>query len=565
MSDNLFSDKSATRTRSESSNLLKYASDNRDEGFFNDFTVHVDGLSIPASRMVLACHSKFFERMFKTNMKEKYELDVEIQGVKGTAVKAIIDFFYTETININSNSVMDLLTASDFLLINEVKKFCYEFLESIVAPRNAVRILKKAEEEENKVVSEWIYQYISGHLDEIALTNDFKCLTKEECTACLTEETANHSEELKCRALLSWVKHDQETRKSQFAELFQQLVNLGEMSIEFHKEVLLKERLITDIAYCHQQVLTAFSKLLESRSAPFDRPPQSRVISIGGEKKPQMVQDVFNNQGQALLNYPDLPSVQSSSKSLMLNDILFCLGGKSGPAPITQTLNNVWQINLKQQNPNWIEVSSMNEKRCSMGATVHHEHIVVAGGLKANVGQLGKAEAYNVAMDEWNNIAPLQQPRYDNELVSCGGKLYTIGGKGIRNKVFSSVEQLQDLDGVWKYVKPMQTPRHSLAAVNSNDMIYVIGGQSQAHPSTTLKTVERYDCAADTWSYVKEMNTARFGHSACVFNGKILVVGGRDEKYKLANKTECYDPSTDTWTVVSAIGDELWDHSIVPV
>ena len=559
MSGNLFADKSATRTRLESSNLLKYASNSRDEGFFSDFTVNVDGLSIPASRMVLACHSKFFERMFKTNMKEKYGPDVEIQDVKGAAVKSIIDYFYTETININSNSVMDLLTASDFLLVDDVKKFCYEFLESIAAPRNAVRILKKAEAEQNKVVSEWIYQYISGHLDEVALTNDFKCLTKEEFTACLTEKTANHSEELKCRALLSWVKHDEETRRSEFAELFQQLVNLGEMSIEFHKEVLLKERLITDNTYCHQQVLTAFSTLLECKSAPFNSPTQSKVISIGGENNPQKIQDVFNAQGQALLNYPNLPREQNFYRTLIMNNFVYCFGGISGPVAIGQVSNHVWQINVKNPKPEWREIAPMREKRKSMGAAVHHENIVVAGGHCRRT--LNTAEFYKIPTDEWNRIAAMKQRREEHALVSCEG-VFALGGKD-GNKVLSSVEILRELHREWKNVAPMQTPRFLLAAVNCKGIIYAIGGQSHIHHTTSLKTVERYHAETDAWSYVSEMKKERFGHAACVLNGKIIVVGGRGINYNHVREIECYDPSADTWSIVGAIRDGLWDHSIV--
>jgi len=203
----------------------------------------------------------------------------------------------------------------------------------------------------------------------------------------------------------------------------------------------------------------------------------------------------------------------------------------------------------------------MKEKRFGMGATVHGKHVVVAGGNRQNT--LNTAETYNFATDEWRIISPLNQKRQENELVSCEGSVYALGGKDAHNNVFSTVERLQDVNGLWRHVTSMQTPRHSFAAVTLNGMIYAIGGQSHVHHSKTLKSVERYDCAANIWSYVKEMNSPRFGHSACIFNGKILVVGGRKENFRLANKIECYDPDTDTWEIVSVIGDELWDHSIV--
>ena len=104
MSDSLIAKEFAARKRTKSSNLLTYDTENRQEGFFYDVTIEVGVFSISHSRMVLAFHSKFFEGMFQTN-KEKFELMVEIQGVSGRVVKAIIDYFYTESIYINGEMV----------------------------------------------------------------------------------------------------------------------------------------------------------------------------------------------------------------------------------------------------------------------------------------------------------------------------------------------------------------------------------------------------------------------------------------------------------------------------
>jgi len=43
------------------------------DGGFNDVTVEERGESIPANRMVLACYSKFFESMFLSPIKERYQ------------------------------------------------------------------------------------------------------------------------------------------------------------------------------------------------------------------------------------------------------------------------------------------------------------------------------------------------------------------------------------------------------------------------------------------------------------------------------------------------------------
>ena len=58
--------------------LLEYANTKRNTENFNDVTIQAGAESISANRMVLACYSKFFESMFLSQLKEKYQNTVEI-------------------------------------------------------------------------------------------------------------------------------------------------------------------------------------------------------------------------------------------------------------------------------------------------------------------------------------------------------------------------------------------------------------------------------------------------------------------------------------------------------
>ena len=71
--------------------------------------------------------------MFDVEMKEKYQHPVQINGFDGKAVKALIDFMYNGKVTIKNETVMDLLAASDYLQVDEVKQFCFDFLESILS------------------------------------------------------------------------------------------------------------------------------------------------------------------------------------------------------------------------------------------------------------------------------------------------------------------------------------------------------------------------------------------------------------------------------------------------
>jgi len=384
-----------------------------------------------------------------------------------------------------------------------------------------------------------------------------------EFISCFGEGSKKHVEE--SSAVISWIKHDPETRRREFEDLFLSVINLNSVSVKFVENVLLKERLIRDNPACYEKVLSAFSELLRSKRFLLDGISQSKLTNVGGSNTRGKVFDVFNGQGQALLTYPDLPIDVNSHYCLKLNDFVYSIGGKT--FLFDEVLDSVWQIDIKKQHSDWREIAPINERRYDMGATIHQNCLFIAGGRSDGV--LKSVEYYdpNAALRKWKSISPLLQRRSGHALIACEGSLFAIGGQNGR-EVFSLVERLQDLDGTWQEVAPMQTPRNSFAAVCYLGSIYVIGGQSLDNSLSALSSVEKYDVVADSWSFVKEIGTPRFGHSACILNEKIYVLGGRNKSSIAVMRIECYsceDPLDDSWRIAGWIGDSLVGHSIVVV
>ena len=160
-----------------SPNVLQYANEKRNKGTFNDVTVEAGSETIAANRMILSCCSRFFEGMFDLEMKEKYQHDpVQITGFDGKAVKALIDFMYSAEGTIDNENVVDLLAASDYLQLDEVNQFCFEFLESIVSSDNWYAIRSAADVYQDKHLPKQVHSYVSNNFDAIVQTDEFKSL-----------------------------------------------------------------------------------------------------------------------------------------------------------------------------------------------------------------------------------------------------------------------------------------------------------------------------------------------------------------------------------------------------
>ena len=58
----------------------------------------------------------------------------------------------------------------------------------------------------------------------------------------------------------------------------------------------------------------------------------------------------------------------------------------------------------------------------------------------------------------------------------------------------------------------------------------------------------------------REMNTGRSSAAAAVVNGKIFCSGGL-----LVDSLECYDPSSDVWTRICKLSQDIWRHGAVEI
>ena len=134
------------RQRVTSPNVLQYPNEKRNKGKFNGVTIKAGIETFAADRMILPSCSRFFEGLFDLEMKEKCQHDpVQINGLDGKAVKALIDFMYSGEVTIKNENVMDLHAASDYLQVDEVKQFCFDVLESNLTSDNWFAIRSAAD------------------------------------------------------------------------------------------------------------------------------------------------------------------------------------------------------------------------------------------------------------------------------------------------------------------------------------------------------------------------------------------------------------------------------------
>ena len=551
--------KNVTYNRKECPDLLRYAKANRDDGTFNDVTIQTGHLSIGANRMVLSCCSTYFEKIFKSQMKERYESSITIQEIDSTALKHVIDYMYEGSITIDDTTVMDILAAADFLQLADVKLFCFEFLKEHISSDSWYAVLSAAKLYRCDQLQKYTYQFIVDHLDEITKSDDFKTITKDDLTSLISNLRENKktvNESVICKLVIDWTKQDEEERKAVFADLFE-MIDLDKVSFDV-LECLFEESLVKDNPVCGSAMAVALFSMLKTNQQTSKKNKPFTIFSVGGNQGSRKVLKILNLSKREMQNYPDYPYAVRGHCTVKLNGIVYCIGGCE-PSTIND-YDKVYQLNLNETNLRWKEVVPLNGKRFWMGATIFRGCLVVAGGLSGHC-ILSSVEFSQNPLKIWRMASSLLHKRCGNALAVCNGSLYALGGYD-RTTCLSSVERQYRFNEPWQYVASMLIPRYGLTVVSLNGCLYAIGGSSTPNKKKALNTVERYDPGLNKWTFVSEIRFRRSFHCACVFDEKIFVIGGTDDSENVIKEIECYDPSKDEWCIVEYLQHPLDDFAV---
>ena len=540
--------------------VLEFADKNRNEDQFVDIEVVADEISVPANKLVLACYSEVFERMFKSKLREGQDRIINITAVDGETVKELIDFMYTGKILITNENVFALLGGADYLQVDEVKNFCSQFLMSILTNENCYAFLKGAELYGLKLLEKHIYNFIGRVFNEYSKTDDFKKLSENNVLGCISVlSKKNLCNASLYKAIIAWTNHDMTARKKRCFALLQ-LVDFNRLPKKFLENLVSKETLVKS----NLNVLTA---VFQSWNLISQKESESTILSFGGldsSTSKKAIEVLYSDK--RLSYFTHLPISLDGGWVVELDDCIYYGGGRfvsmySNSNPIPN--NNAWRMKLNEERSD--AISPMNEPRFGSSAAIMFNKLVVTGGKNKHK-TLSSVECFTPDSNDWRFIASTNLPKDGHALVAFGGFLYDIGGWDGEN-CLSSVEQLRGEKDTWKFVEPMQTKRGGLAAVSCNGCIYAIGGQTGIKNQTITNSVEKYNPeSSNQWSFVQKMNIKRSGHAACVLQGKIYVVGGINQQGDFVKPSEFYDPEADVWTVLyNGPTYNFCNHSLVVV
>ncbi|XP_013794268.1 kelch-like protein 8 [Limulus polyphemus] len=195
----------------------------------------------------------------------------------------------------------------------------------------------------------------------------------------------------------------------------------------------------------------------------------------------------------------------------------------------------LWQANL------FLELRSSLEEKIRPRKS-YAGALFCVGGRGIPEEPFATIECYSWLHNQWFRIIEMTTRRRHVGCASAGGKIYAVGGCDEKQHLASG-EVFDPVTNKWTLLSPMLTPRRGLGLCCLEGPIYAVGGLND---SSFFATVERYDINSDSWSTVASMNTPRGGVAVVALKGCLYALGGNNGPTSL-NSCEKFDPHLNKW------------------
>lgn len=153
------------------------------------------------------------------------------------------------------------------------------------------------------------------------------------------------------------------------------------------------------------------------------------------------------------------------------------------------------------------------------------------------------------AQTTWTSLAPSSEAtsRHESSFVACDGKLYALGGRGVR-----PVEAYDPKSNTWEKVADAPMEIHHFQAVSFQEELWILGAMTGNYPhETPIPTVLIFNPKTRSWREGPALpkNRERGSAGVVVRDNKIYMVCGiQDGHYDgFVRWFDELDPKTGTW------------------
>ena len=522
-----------------------------------------DDMVFMASRDVLSKASPFFEKRLNRATQESREGIIQLPMIPASLMEIILKFIYNGRTQINNvENAMDLIVASDYLLLPSLKNLSEKFLEKRLCPANCISIFYFAEEQNCEELATKVCDFILSNFANVAQSKEFMDLPSQEIEKWISRDhIVVSAEEDVFKIIVRWITQNECERTEQFKELFRHVrlifVSRDYLSTSIATNSLVKEE--TSCLNCVTQALRWLNGEVDCHF-PLEQSPrkslQSHVI-------------VACRQNEVMLYLPNqnkwqkLPDVQSESVNLVTcRGKLFAIAQELNKSQRFESVSNQWvplartELSVKPQ----VLAGSHCRNEMQVFSFQGEIYAVVSNPIGPNT----FTWTYDFDLNSWKSFPAFDWGQKDQVcIVPTKQFIYAIGGRKHRNPnegyvqrfgFLSDVERFDIKKTTWEKLPNIRGARRLAFGTAIRDKIVIAGGIGP--DGDILRSCELYNILENEWQFIASLKVPRMcGSMVCVSEG-LYVLGGSSQpsscdEVKLI--VEAYDEEDNVWKMTTTV------------
>ncbi|XP_022102816.1 kelch-like protein 21 [Acanthaster planci] len=528
-----------------------------------------DGQQFHCHRIILAATCPYFSAMFSSHMGETSSDKVTLHDIAGSILGQLIDYCYTGSLLLTDDIVNDVAEAANFLQFSAVEEECVRVLQNRLNAMNSLETEQVANRLFNRQLSAQAHGYSVKNFSDVAFTQDFLDFTQEQIEDFISKDVGVDSEEEVYEAVMRWVYHDKDKRKTAIPSLFEKL--LFEMMPEAYVlKIAASEPLLQEFDDCMKIVKKAHS-FHGAKSRSSERSISSSTELLSRANSMRAYSEVMILIGDLEFCYRMEGCDKKAINMLMydpkhqkwecLPESPFGLGSSEFATCATVINNDIitvtnwhraWLYSTSQSK--WSLLTNRMQGRNGGCLVTLNNDVFILGGLKPVItSRMTSVQCFNQATKQWVDVAPMTEALLHTTSAACLGKIYVVGGSSGSRYVSEMLCYSPDYNK-WISCEPLPSRLMRPQMVVLTGSLYVLGLENDF-----AMAMYRFDVRNQQWTVMDAPMISRHGATLSVCNNKLFLVGGKicSSDYRETNEftVEYFDPDSEIWSIH---GESQW-------
>lgn len=143
----------------------------------SDIVFLVNNERIHACKAVLMAHSEYFQAMFRSNMKESKNNQIDIQDCSKVVFLLLLEYIYTSTVQVDIDHAVELYVLSDMYQVLDLSQLCLDVLERGLNCENVLGLLVNAEDLRCDILKDVCVKFVSANFRKVTKNEGVRVLS----------------------------------------------------------------------------------------------------------------------------------------------------------------------------------------------------------------------------------------------------------------------------------------------------------------------------------------------------------------------------------------------------